>query len=488
MTLLIRGGQVLGSSKRDVLRADIFVHGEKISAIGNFPNKKADTVIDAQGCYVSPGFIDIHTESDHTFGIFEDPAQEYALKQGITTTIGGHGGASLAPLLYGSLDAITEWSLGKEANINWHTVREFLAHIERRPLGINFGTLIGYTTIREALVGEKQRALSKNEMAIFRTLLARSLHEGGLGLSVDAKTLLSHAIPRAELKTLARLLKKHGGIFAPTFGYVHGEELVRLVETVLQIAKESNVTTLISHLLPLRDDQKHFAAALNLIASFPLSQKLYFDIPRAEETLLPIKMLLPRWAQKETNEETWAQFADPWLTSKIAKEMPYGNPSHTILVSAHRHPMFLGKSVKELMRAYGIKHPGEMLLKIMADTRFRAAVFYRHLNNEELARASRLPHALFGSYGGGAHTNTRELPAPQLLAHIPKLTRLPAKLLNLKDRGEVQEGYFADLVGFGSDGIRFVVVNGVLTVEGGVPRGVRAGKALHHKSHAHSSR
>ena len=75
MTLLIKGVQILGAAKGIPERGDIFISGDKISAIGNFPSKKADNVIDGQGAYVSPGFIDVNTDSDHYLSLFTDPAQ-----------------------------------------------------------------------------------------------------------------------------------------------------------------------------------------------------------------------------------------------------------------------------------------------------------------------------------------------------------------------------------------------------------------------------
>ena len=103
MTLLIRNVQILGSDQKLPDRLDVFVSGEKIAAIGRFPGKKADEIIEGAGCYLSPGFIDIDTESDHYLSLFSHPSQDDFLKQGVTTIVGGLCGASLAPLIYGNL-------------------------------------------------------------------------------------------------------------------------------------------------------------------------------------------------------------------------------------------------------------------------------------------------------------------------------------------------------------------------------------------------
>ena len=152
MTLLIKNVHILGSQNDYGERADIFVSGDKISAIGNFPDKKADQIIDGGGGYLAPGFIDVNTDSDHYLSLFDNSAQEDFLRQGVTTIIGGNCGASLAPLIYGSLEAIQKWTDVGKFNVNWHTLGELLAILDRKPLGVNFATLVGHSTIRRALL------------------------------------------------------------------------------------------------------------------------------------------------------------------------------------------------------------------------------------------------------------------------------------------------------------------------------------------------
>src|ERR1044072_3559400 len=154
MTLLIKNVKVLGTGRAPEEKADVFVSGEVISAVGSFPHKGADEVIDGQGGWLMPGFIDVDTTSAHYLSSFDAPEQEDFLKQGVTTIIGGHCGASLAPLLYGSLESLRKWGDTNEINVDWHTVAEFFARLAQRPLGVNFGMLAGHSTIRRAILGE----------------------------------------------------------------------------------------------------------------------------------------------------------------------------------------------------------------------------------------------------------------------------------------------------------------------------------------------
>ncbi len=208
MTLLIKNVQVVGATRRADTGAgdgaapamDVFVSDNKISAIGNFPNKRADVVLDGKGAYLSAGFIDCNTDSDHYLTLFDNPGQEDFIRQGVTTIMGGMCGASLAPLLYGSLESLQKWGNPDRINVNWHTMAEFLAVMDKRPTAVNFGTLVGHATIRRALVGEALRELTKNELGVFSRTLEAALAEGAFGFSSGLGYVHSRKTPYAELR------------------------------------------------------------------------------------------------------------------------------------------------------------------------------------------------------------------------------------------------------------------------------------------------
>src|SRR5580693_7162162 len=186
MTLLVKNIQLVDGVNDFPERSDVFIAKGKISAIGNFSNKKADEVIDGQGAYLSPGFIDVNTDSDHYLTLFDYPSQGDFLKQGVTTIFGGMCGSSLAPLLYGSLESVRKWGGSEDKiNVNWHTIGEFLATIDKQPLGVNFGTLAGHGTIRRGIEGDDVRELTKNEIAVFSETLKKALGEGSFGMSTN---------------------------------------------------------------------------------------------------------------------------------------------------------------------------------------------------------------------------------------------------------------------------------------------------------------
>ena len=165
--ILIRSVKVIDGTGKPAYTADVLIDKDRIGAIGYFPSKTAEKVIDGMGYYLTPGFIDIHSDADHSLSIFSNPEQREYLSQGVTTIIGGNCGSSLAPLLYGTLESIQKWADINQINVDWQTTEDFLKILNKKKLGVNFFTLVGHSTIRRSLVGEVFRDLTDKELGVF---------------------------------------------------------------------------------------------------------------------------------------------------------------------------------------------------------------------------------------------------------------------------------------------------------------------------------
>src|SRR3989344_903865 len=214
MTLLIKNVKILGEKDIFPERSDVFISGNKISAIGDFPKKQADEVLDGKGEYLVPGFIDIDTTSDHYLSLIRSPLQEDFLRQGVTTIVGGHCGSSLAPLIYGTLESIRKWADPSSINVNWHSVEEFFDVLERIKPGVNFGMFAGHSTIRRALLGDEIRALSENETKVFSRVLRDSMRQGAYGLSTGLEYVHSQKTTLEELIALCKVVVEEEGLYA----------------------------------------------------------------------------------------------------------------------------------------------------------------------------------------------------------------------------------------------------------------------------------
>lgn len=514
MTLLIKNVQILGGARPFPDGADVFVNDDKISAIGNFPNKKADTVLEGQGAYLSPGFIDVNTDSDHYLTLFDHPGQEDFLKQGVTTIFGGMCGSSLAPLLYGSLESFSKWADPNRVNVNWHTMGELLKVIDRHPLAVNFGTLVGHATIRRAIVGEDSRDLTKNELGVFSRTLRAALAEGGFGLSTGLAYVHARDTSYSELRSFANIAKEFGGVYATHLRNM-GEGVARAVDETIKLAKETEVKTLISHFVPVVGSEKEYETALAAIEALPHDVDLHFDIYPSANSLLPIYTFLPLWAQNGGVAVMLANVKDEWFAARIKKEMPPLDEEHFVIAQAPGSDFLVGKSLKDVKEIYGMKDGREALVKLMVTMNMRGGILYRNLASNLSQRAMVSKRSFVASNapsfaGGGGGTATgpggpvrgKQLKSERttstftdfltlvtqknlmpLEEAVAKITVKPAKLFNLPLRGVVAEGNFADLTCFKGSEIKFTVVNGKVAMQDGECKKVFAGKAFRHEAH-----
>jgi N-acyl-D-amino-acid deacylase len=513
MTLLIRNVRILGGTSQisenpEVL--DVFVSDDKISAIGSFPDKKADDVLDGQGGYLSPGFIDVNTDSDHYLTLFDHPGQEDFLRQGVTTIFGGMCGSSLAPLLYGTLESVRKWGGSEDnININWHTMGEFLATIDKRPLAVNFGTLAGHSTIRRAIVGDAVRDLTKNELAVFSETLKRSMGEGAFGLSTGLGSVHAAKAPYSEIKTFAQIAKNMNGIYA-THLRNSGAGIDASVAETIKLAKETGVKTLINHFVAVRGAEKEYERALEMIEQLPASIDFHFDIYPFDALLLPFYTFLPEWIRGGGGFEIMlANIQEEWLLPKIIKEMEVITEKNFTVAQAPDNDFLVGKSLEDIKEMYGLKDGREALIKLMITTKMRGVALYKNLDSTLMRKAIVSKRAFVSSNAPSFGDSSRDLSVAlrttkqlksdrttstftkflelvtkensmSLADAIRKITWEPAQKFGLVGRGEIKEGNYADLTCFKGSEITFTVVNGKVAMKGGVFQNKFSGKAFRH--------
>ncbi|HVM76549.1 MAG TPA: amidohydrolase family protein [Candidatus Paceibacterota bacterium] len=498
MTLLIKNVRILGGAREFPEACDVFVNGDRISAIGNFPKKPADEVLDGQGAYLSPGFIDVNTSSDHYLTLFEYPSQEDFLRQGITTTIAGMCGASLAPLMYGQLESLRKWGAIDRVNVNWHTMTEFLQALDKRPLGVNFGTLVGHATIRRAIVGDTIRDLTKNELQVFKHTLREALDQGGLGLSSGLGYVHAHKTPYAELKALVDIVREKGGVYAT---HLRDSEagVVDSVEETIKLARETGAKTLISHFAPHIGFTAQYQKAFEAIESLPPDINLRFDTYPSAFTMMPIYTFLPTWAQDGGFAAMRSHIQDEWMAAKITKDMPKLDEENIILAQAPIGSEFLvGRSLRAVREIYNVSDPREALLRLMIVCDMKGAVLYKNLDDQLIKKfmagsrsfiASNAPSFGFAKdrrlkSERTTRTFTKflsfiESEQPYALTDaIRKITLEPAQFFGLQDRGEIKEGNIADLTCFRGEDVKFTVVNGAVAMQDREYKGTLSGKAL----------
>lgn len=500
MTLLIKNVHVLAGEKEFPDLVDVFVSGEKIAAIGKFPGKSAEIVIEGQGAYLSPGFIDVDTESDHYLSVFTNPSQDDFLKQGVTTIIGGLCGASLAPLIYGSLESIADWTKVAQANVDWRSMKELFDVLGRMSLGVNFATFAGHSTIRQALIGQKFRNLSKNEISVFSELLRKSLREGAMGMSTGLGYVQSRETPYGELKVLASVVAEAGGVYA-THLRDEQNDLLGSFEEALKLARETKVAFLISHLLPVQGHEGEYEKVLEKMKDLPEDLNFHFSLYTSETRILKLYTFLPTWAQKDDLDVMSLALNDEWMRQKIQKDLPEIDPKKFVVAQAPGNDALVGYSLFDLKKIFSLKNYRETLIRLMTTTRLRAIIFYQNINPDLIRSAVSNPRSIIASNAASIRENklikilkperaTSTFPKLLTMALeekvldleevIRKITMVPAQKMGIKNRGVVAEGNFADLVVFAGSNIKTVILNGRVVIQDGEFQNILAGKIVRH--------
>ncbi|MCL4405985.1 MAG: amidohydrolase family protein [Patescibacteria group bacterium] len=496
MSILIKGAQILDGNGNSPFKADILVLKDKISAIGDFRgHRPAETVIDGFGCYAAPGFIDVDTDSDHYLTLFTNPGQEDFLKQGVTTIFGGMCGYSLAPLVYGSMESVREWSESERLNVDWRTTKEFLSSLRRMTLGVNFGTLSGHLSMRQNIV-RKSRALSGQEMKILSALLDKSLRDGSFGMSSSLGYAAGEDIENEEIVELLKTVKDRNGIYS-THLRDYGDGLIESVKDSVGAAVRSGISTIISHFEPYSVSAKKYEQALGIIGENTAAADIHFDIFPYDTSVVVLSDLLPKRILSESVAETLARLGKPgyikqiqsfWSKNKI-------DPETMVIAGAPKNDYVVGKSIREFSQNRGLE-PAEGVFELMRLTRMRGTMAVKNIDEKLIEKGLLHSQSLIASnstsfdpsekfvHERSKNTFTKylEIATKSLSIEIAvkKITSVPARIFNLKNRGLLKEGNLADLVLIRDNRIKDVIVSGKIAVRNGEIENSAAGQVLKH--------
>lgn len=482
--ILIKDSLVVDGTGKTAQKLDIIIKDDKISAIGHFPSQKADVTIDGFGLVTTPGFIDVDTDSDHYLSLFTDRAQQDFLLQGVTSIIGGHCGSSLAPLIKGTLESVRKWADTDAVNVNWNTMAEFLHVIKGLRLGVNFGTLVGHSTIRRYLIGDDSRDLNFKEMEVLKSLVRKALSEGALGVSTGLGYNHARNTPYMEVKMIAELAKEYDGVYS-THLRNERENLVNSVKETISIAQETGARTLISHYRAIKGFETQFSEATRLLSDAGKTNDIHFDGYPFDYSMVPIYTLLPEHLQTGSMEAMVTMINDVKLPDVSGEEV--------VIAKCPGFDYLVGKTLADYAKNQELT-VADALKKLMKVTKLRTVLFNKNINLPETLKALMTDQSFISSNspslleGKNVLENERatktfskffELAKTKDLAWtIAKITSAPAKKFNLKGRGVIQEGAIADVVVLSDGKPAHVIVSGELAVYGGVLKNVSAGKVL----------
>ena len=520
--IIIRSGLALDGTGAPPMVRDIAIENGAIAEIGALDRAHAKNEINVAGKYVAPGFIDITNHSDTHLTMFQYPAMESMVMQGVTTVIGGNCGASLAPLVSAeAIRGISKWADFSRIGINWTGEDEFLTAVDNMRLGVNFGTFVGYGTLRRGIVGDEARALSLEEKEQIRLLISRALDQGAFGLSLGLSYGHERVSTTDELIELAEPLAGGRGILK-----IHlrseGAEILGAINEAIRIGREAGVSVVISHFKVIgRQSWSHAQKALELIAyARSTGVNIWFDMSPYRTTGSPLYLLIPPWARRGGFADLFARIDSQIERKKITEALERGTLHYDrIMVTAAKHPSIVGKTLAKIALQMGMP-PAEALLEIVRGNEGRVTILGRTVSSKNTLAAMQSPHSLIASDGYALSQDavkSGDLAHPRSFGAFPhfwhrmvndlkilkpeeamaKITGAPATILGIPKRGVLAKGNFADIVVFDPRlirdratyqnpyrypaGIEWVIVNGKVVVEQGMHTGVRAGQVLRKK-------
>lgn len=516
--ILIKGGTVIDGTGNPPRRIDVGINGDQVSDVGDLGTSDAAKIIDAYGKYITPGFIDITNHSDTHLTLFKYPDQESLLMQGVTTIIGGNCGASLAPLgSHEAIDAIRKWADPSEINVNWATMKEYLETLDSFRFGVNFGTLIGYGTLRRGVIGDGVRELNSGERETLKLLLRQALGQGAFGLSLGLAYGHERIASTEEIIDAGKAVEETGGIIK-----IHlrseGLQILSSVNEAIRIGRETGASIQISHFKLIgRKAWPYLSKSLELIAGAKASGvKIDFDVYPYRTTGSLLYLLIPNWARHGGLTDLFKKIDNPEERKKIIEALG----SHTlhydkILITSAKLKSAVGHTIAELSTEGGLS-PEETILELLRTGEGRVTVMGRTVSMENTKREIADPNSIIASDGIGMSQdaqNSDNLTHPRSFGAFPrflskfapilnipiaeaikKITSRPAEKLNIKDRGTIARKKFADIAVFDPkllkdratyqnpyrypSGIEYVIVNGKIAVEKGRVSSTRSGKIL----------
>lgn len=526
--LIIRNGRIIDGTGNPWWRGDIAVRGERIAAMGNLSGRSAKQTIDAGGNVISPGFIDMHSHASWHYLVDSRAASK--VTQGITLEIEGEG-YSVAPMD----DAARARRQAEFARFGvtptWGSLAEFFKRLEAQPATINFATYLGTANVRESVIGFDDRAATADELERMRRMTETAMRDGALGVYSALMYSPDRYNRTEELIEMAKVAARYGGVYQ-THQRSESDAAAASFQEVFRIAREANIPAHITHLkVAYRQNWGRMAEFIGAIERARASGlNITADMYPYEQAAGSFSALLPPWTHVGGREKLVQRLSDPATRERIKQELAApattweneyygtgGGPAGITLVDAQGNARFEpleGKTLEKIAAEWKMD-PRDALLDIVRDGDAGLTVLIT--NEQDIRLAIAQPWVAFGTDGGSTAIDgplsqglthpraygtfprvfgryVRELKLVRLEDAVRRATSLAAQSLNIRDRGLLREGFFADVVVFDpativdtatyerphsyARGVRHVVVNGQVVLADGRITDARPGKVV----------
>jgi dihydroorotase/N-acyl-D-amino-acid deacylase len=533
--IVITNGRIIDGTGSPWYSGDIGIREGRIAAIGNLNAAPRTRTIDAHGLVVAPGFIDMLGQSELT--VLVDPRLPSKIYQGITTEITGEG-ESVAPLNdailrtdHGALDQL-------HVEADWRGFRQYFVRLEKQGIGINVADYVGATTIRRMVLGDDDVQPKPAQLEQMKELVRQAMLDGAVGVSSSLEYPPAPYAKTEELIALAAEASRFGGIYA-THMRSESTAILQSIDEVIRIAREAHIPVEIWHLKVA--GKPSWGHMPEVVAKIDSARAQGIDI--AADTYAytawgnGLSAFIPPWAHNGGKAKLLERLKDPAARKSIRKDMLTPSDDwenewqqisgpESVLIASVQNPKLLplqGKTLAEVAKLWN-EDPMDTIFDFLIQDDASTGIAAFGMSEPDVVLALQQPWVSFDNDSSGVspegilgqeHSHPRAYGTfPRILRKyvreehkltledaIRKFSSLPAQRLRLEGRGLLRTGMWADVVIFDpatvrdlatfdhpnqlSEGMDYVLINGVPVIDEGKMTGARPGKVLRGPGYAH---
>lgn len=520
--IIIKNGWIIDGSGGAKYKGDIGVAGDKIKDIGDLKDVETKQTIDATGKFVTPGFIDVHSHSDHP--VIINPMAESKIRQGVTTEIIGQCGESPFPYRGAFYEREREVYKKYKLDIDWNDIEGYIKRYNEAKPTVNLVMFAGQGSIRGSVLGYTGKVPDSSEIAMMQKEVAKAMEAGAFGVSSGLIYPPGYWAKTDELAEVAKAAAPYGGIYT---SHIRGEgdTLLTAIEEAIEIGKRAGLSVQISHLKACA--KRNWGRVKDAIALIIKKRAegidVWWDKYPYIASATSLSSLLPDWAVEGGAAETVKRLKSKETKIKILEDVKHGSEKEEgygyILIThagCAKYKKFEGKRLTAIAEEIKMSEEETFVdMLIESNLTTNIAGFTMSQEDTDLAICHDLgmvcsDSGAYAPYG----VLSESKPHPRTYGTFPrffkyyvkdkkflsvekgvqKVSATPAKRFNIPKRGLLQKGFFADVVIIDWEkfedkatfenphqyaaGIDAVIVNGSLTIKDGEALNQNAGRII----------
>jgi N-acyl-D-amino-acid deacylase len=526
--LVIANGHIVDGTGSPWYSGDVGIRDGRIAAIGNLSGAARKRTVDAKGRVVAPGFVDMLGQSEAT--ILVDPRLPSKIYQGITTEITGEGG-SAAPLNDAIIAADLAGYEHYKINPDWRTFRQYFARLEKQGMGINLASYVGATQVRRMVLGDADVQPTPVQLEKMKALVRDAMHDGAVGVSTSLMYAPAPYAKTEEIIALASEASKFGGIYA-THMRNESDSVLESIDEAVRVGREARIPVEIWHFKVA--GKANFGRMPELVARVNKARAEGVDVEADTYAYTAwfnsMSAFVPAWAHDGGDAKLIERLKDPAIRARIRKDMETPSKAwdnewdeisgpQDVMISVVQNPAlkkFQGKRLTEVAKTLN-KDPMDTLFDLLIEDKAFTECAVFGMSEPDVLLALQQPWVSVDNDSSGTSTEGvlgEEHPHPRAYGTFPRILRkyvreekkltleeairkfssLPAQRMRLTDRGVLKLGMWADVVVFDpetvrdvatfddpnrlSEGMEYVLINGVPVIENGKMTGALPGKVL----------